>query len=178
MSLLCESKVHSPSKCLARVACLWSKMPMFQRAGMKEGRLPLPPAFQYLILITWSTCDSNLVIISSLDSKWQGLKVEMPIFKLFYEMKWKTSIFKVLAFWGQWRYHVNIKITNYSCHKNKILKRPSGPNILTTSVTILYLPANIFPIFFVNDVVCQSNHFCKTYNKAKCYEKGQIFNPW
>ena len=28
-----------------------SKMPMFQRAGMREGKLPLPPAFQYLILM-------------------------------------------------------------------------------------------------------------------------------
>ena len=37
---------------------------------------------------------------------------------------------------------------------------------------------NIFPIlgeFFVNNFVCQSNHFCKTYNKAKYYEKSQIF---
>ena len=34
--------------------------------------------------------------------------------------------------------------------------------------------SNIFPIlggFFVNNVVCQSNHFCKTYNKANCYKK-------
>ena len=41
--------------------------------------------------------------------------------------------------------------------------------------------ANIFPIlggFFVNNVGCQSNHFCKTYNKTKCYEKSQIFNLW
>ena len=30
---------------------LRSKMPMFQRAGMKEGGLPLPPALQYLILM-------------------------------------------------------------------------------------------------------------------------------
>ena len=28
-----------------RLACLWSKMPMFQRAGMREGREPLPLAF-------------------------------------------------------------------------------------------------------------------------------------
>ena len=43
------------------------------------------------------------------------------------------------------------------------------------------LLSNIFPIlgrFFVNNVGCQSNHFCKTYNKAKCYEKSQIFNLW
>ena len=33
----------------------------------------------------------NLVIISSLDSKWQGLKVGMLVFRLFYEMKLKTD---------------------------------------------------------------------------------------
>ena len=44
-------------------------MPMFQRTGMWEGGLSLPPAFQYLILMTQSACDSTLVMISSLDSK-------------------------------------------------------------------------------------------------------------
>ena len=44
-------KLHLGSKCLVRLACSWSKMPMFQRAGMQEGGLPLPPAFQYLILV-------------------------------------------------------------------------------------------------------------------------------
>ena len=29
---------------------------------------------------------------------------------------------------------------------------------------------------FLNNDGCQSFHFCKTYNKAKCYEKSQIFN--
>ena len=43
--------VHSGQKCLPRVACLWSKKPMFQRAGMREGGEPLPVAFQYLILM-------------------------------------------------------------------------------------------------------------------------------
>ena len=33
------------------VACLWSKMPMFQGAGMKEGGEPLALAIQYLILM-------------------------------------------------------------------------------------------------------------------------------
>ena len=28
------------------------------------------------------------------------------------------------------------------------------------------------------NVGCQSNHFCKTYNKAKSYEKSRIFNLW
>ena len=32
--------------------------------------------------------------------------------------------------------------------------------------------------FFANNVVCQRNHFCKSYNKSKCYEKSQIFNLW
>ena len=93
----------------------WSKMPMFQRAGIREGGLPLPPAFQHLILMTWSACDSYLVIISSLNSKWQ-------IFQLFYEMKLKTSKFKVLTFWSQWRYHNQIQKTSSSCQKNQILK--------------------------------------------------------
>ena len=55
---------------------------------------------QYLILMTWRACDLNLVMISSLASKWQVLKVGMPIFQPFYEMKLKTSEFKVLAFWS------------------------------------------------------------------------------
>ena len=45
------NKIHSGQKCLLRVACLWSKMPMFQRAGMREGGKPLPLAFQYLIFM-------------------------------------------------------------------------------------------------------------------------------
>ena len=57
-------------------------------------------------IVNGSVGDSNLVIISSLDSKWQGLKVGMLVFQLFSEMKLKTSKFKVLAFWGQCRYHV------------------------------------------------------------------------
>ena len=65
---------------------------------MKEGGMQLPRDFQYFIFMTKSACDLNLVIISSLDSKWQVLKVGMPIFQLFYEMKLKTSMFKVLAF--------------------------------------------------------------------------------
>ena len=83
--------IHSPQECFLWVACLWSKMPMFQRAGMRKGGLPLPLAFQYLILMTWRDCNLDLVMVSSLASKWQGLKVGMPVFQLFYEMKLKTS---------------------------------------------------------------------------------------
>ena len=37
--------------CLRSFAFLWGKMPMFQRAGMREGGKPLPLAFQYLIFM-------------------------------------------------------------------------------------------------------------------------------
>ena len=37
-------------KCLAWVACLWSKTPMFKRKGMKREGLSLPSVFQYLFL--------------------------------------------------------------------------------------------------------------------------------
>ena len=40
----------------------------------------------------------NLVMISLVASKCQEFKVEMPVFQPFYEMKLKTSKFKVLAF--------------------------------------------------------------------------------
>ena len=57
------------------------------------GRVAIPTSFSIFY-----SYGSNLVIMSSLDSKWQGLKVGMPVFQLFYEMKLKTSMFKVLAF--------------------------------------------------------------------------------
>ena len=46
------------------------KMAIFWRAGMREGGKPLPLAFQYLILMIWRPCDLNLVMISSLASKY------------------------------------------------------------------------------------------------------------
>ena len=57
----------------------------------------------------------NLVIISSLASKCQHFKVEMPFFQSLYVMKLKTSKFKVLAFCCHWRYHyytIKIKYWN------------------------------------------------------------------
>ena len=36
---------------LRSFAFLWSKMDMFQRAGIREGGKPLPLAFQYLIFM-------------------------------------------------------------------------------------------------------------------------------
>ena len=43
---ICYSYLHSGSKCLAQVACLWSEMHMFQRVELREEGLPLPSAFQ------------------------------------------------------------------------------------------------------------------------------------
>ena len=65
---------------------------------MREGGLPILPAFEYLIFMKRRACDLILVMIFSLASKWQVLKVRMPVFQPFYEMKLKTSKFKVLAF--------------------------------------------------------------------------------
>ena len=46
-----KSKHTLCCKCLGSFAFLWCKMPMFWRAGMREGGKPLPLAFQYLILM-------------------------------------------------------------------------------------------------------------------------------
>ena len=45
----------------ARLSFLWSKMSMFQKLEIRDAGLPLPPAFQYLILMIWRDCDLNLV---------------------------------------------------------------------------------------------------------------------
>ena len=68
-------------------------MHMFHR----EGELPRPPAFYHLILMTCRACNLDLVMVSSLALKWQGLKVGMLVFQLFYEMKLKTSKFESLG---------------------------------------------------------------------------------
>ena len=97
------------------VKCLCSRWQEWERE-------PLPLAFQYLILMVWRHFDLNLVIISLLASKCQGFKVEMPVFQPFYEMKLKTSNFKVLAFCSQWNHNDQIQVTRSSYHKNQILK--------------------------------------------------------
>ena len=51
-------------------------------------------------------------MLSSLASKWQDFKIEMPFFQPLYVMKLKTSKFKVLVFCCQWRYHYQIQITS------------------------------------------------------------------
>ena len=117
-----DNNIHSGQKCFIRVACSWSKMPMFWRAGMRKGGKPLPLALQYLIFMIYRPCVLNLVMISSLASKCQDFEVGISFFKPFYVMKLKTSKLKVLAFWSQWRYHYQIQITCFLYHKNQILK--------------------------------------------------------
>jgi hypothetical protein len=53
INLMSGLYLNCSSKCLPRVACLWIKISMFQRAGMRKGGLPLPSAFQYSILMIW-----------------------------------------------------------------------------------------------------------------------------
>ena len=52
-----------PGRPVYKVKCLCSRGQEWGR----EGRLPLPPAFPYLILMTWRACDLSLVMISSLN---------------------------------------------------------------------------------------------------------------
>ena len=51
------------------------KMAIFRREGMREGGLPLPLAFHYLIFMILRACDLNLVMISLLASKCQDFKL-------------------------------------------------------------------------------------------------------
>ena len=67
--------LHSGQKCFIRVAYLWSKMSMLQRAGMREGGEPLPVAFQHLILMIWRPCELNLAMIFWLASKCKYFKL-------------------------------------------------------------------------------------------------------
>jgi hypothetical protein len=74
-----------PSWYCIMYAChyLWAQnvcrgWPVYVRAEIREGGLPLLPALKNLSLMTWRACDVNLVII--LASKWQVLKVGVSIF--------------------------------------------------------------------------------------------------
>ena len=82
---------HSGPKCLPRVRGATSIL-IFDSYDMK-------------------TLWFKFVMISSVASKCQDFKFWMPVFQPFYEMKLKTSNFKVMAFWNQWRSHDQIQIT-------------------------------------------------------------------
>ena len=53
---MCASTSHT-LLCWISLFSLWSKMPMFQRMGMRQGGEPLPLAFQNLILMIWRPWD-------------------------------------------------------------------------------------------------------------------------
>ena len=102
--------------------------------------------FWYLILMMWRAFDLNLVMVSLLAWKYKLFKVGMDVFHPFYEMKLKTSKFKVFAFWSQQRYHDQIQITGFSYQKNQILKswwewQPSLPH----SCILLHKQATHWP---------------------------------
>ena len=78
----------------------------------REGGLPLTLDFQYLIILhnmksLWLKFGHD-----TSTSKWQVLKVVMPVFQPLYEVKLK---FNVLAFWSH-----DHMITISSYHKNQI----------------------------------------------------------
>ena len=98
------------------------KIAIFRRAGMREGGLPLPLTFQYLIFMIWRPSDLNLVMISSLASKCQHFKLRGLQFHSIKWLKNRHPNFKVLAFWSQLRYHDQIQIIRSSYQKNQILK--------------------------------------------------------
>ena len=56
-------------------------MPMFQKAGMREGgRVATPTSFSIFDSYDIKSFDLDLVMVYSLASKWQGLKVGMLVF--------------------------------------------------------------------------------------------------
>ena len=85
------------------------KMAIFRKAGMREGWLPLPLAFQYFIVMIWRACDLNLVLISLLASKCQDFKLRGVQFHFIKQLKNGHSNFKDLLFWSKWRYHIKFK---------------------------------------------------------------------
>ena len=86
---------------LRSLACLWSKMPMFQREVMKEGEEPLPLACQYLILMIWRPCDLTLVMISLLDQNANILELGCPFFSHFMKLNQKPLS------WKYWHFEVS-----------------------------------------------------------------------
>ena len=66
---------------------------MFQRVGVNEGGVSLPTAIQYLLL---TSHDMKSLGFDFCHDIFIGLKVGMPVFQPFYEMKLKTSKFNRL----------------------------------------------------------------------------------
>ena len=76
-------------------------------AGMREGGLILPLAFQYLILMIWRDCDLNWIMISLLawkqqDFKLRGLNLLIVLIGLSWWPKESKFVLKfAIAWWKQ-----------------------------------------------------------------------------
>ena len=79
---------------------------------MREGRKPLPLAFQYLILKIWRPCDLNLAMISSLALKCQHFKLRGLQFHFIKWLKNEHPKFKDLSFKSQGLHIIRIKYWN------------------------------------------------------------------
>ena len=126
-------------KSIRSFSFLWCKMPMYWRAGMREGGKPLPLAFQYLFF-NWAGMKprrppnkgvrprfqylilmiKDLVILIWLQNA-NTLKLEC-LFSAILCNKIEDPKFKVLAFWSQSKYHCQIQITRSLYHEIQILK--------------------------------------------------------
>ena len=81
-------------KSLEWVSCLWSRMPMFQSTGIREGGLPLPPTFQYLILVIQRACGLDLIWLQNSKSQ----KLEWSVYSCFMIWDEKALISKSYYF--------------------------------------------------------------------------------
>jgi hypothetical protein len=66
--------------------------------GMREGEGPLPLAFQYFIFMILRPCDLNLVMTSSMASKFQDFKLRVLQFHFIKQLKNGHPNFKNLPF--------------------------------------------------------------------------------
>ena len=65
---------------------------------MRLEGLPLPPTFQYLILMIWRAYDLNLVMMSSLASKCQDIKLKSILFHFIKWLKMDILTFRTCHF--------------------------------------------------------------------------------
>ena len=89
--------LQSCAKKVQKISFLDLKWQFSGGLGMREGGLPLPLAFQYLIIMILRACDLNLVMISLLASKWQNFKLRGLQFHYIKWLKKGHFNFKVLA---------------------------------------------------------------------------------
>ena len=95
--------IHSGHKCFVWVACLWSKMPMFQRARIKEGGRGATPKG----ILIFDSNDMKILWFKFGHEIFTGLEV----FQFHFIIRLKNEhpkLTKDLPFWSQWRYRPNL----------------------------------------------------------------------